>query len=154
MMSRCGNNYMHFWGLFFVDRLAKIAAWRFFQQPVDITSFLSLELHFNKGVSWSLFAQSGYWGSIAIIAASGMLLCFFAWYISQRRSAGYCTMGEVLVLVGGTSNFLDRIRYGAVIDYIHIHIGAWSYPIFNIADILIVAGIIFMIWRPYHESQD
>lgn len=151
-MDRCFNSYTELWGLFFVDRFAKMAALRFLKEPIDITPFLSLELHFNKGVSWSLFAQSGWWGSMLVIVASGSLLCFFAWYINQRRSQGYCTVGEVLVLVGGTSNFLDRIRYGAVIDYIHFHIGSWSYPIFNIADVLIVVGITYMIWRPYHES--
>lgn len=152
MMNRCFNSYTELWGLFLIDRLAKVAAWKFLKTPIDITPFLSLELHFNKGVSWSLFAQSGWWGHMLVILASGSLLCFFAWYISQRRAQGYCTVGEVLVLVGGTSNFLDRIRYGAVVDFIHFHIGAWSYPIFNIADVLIVVGITYMIWRPYHES--
>lgn len=152
MMRHCFNSYKELWGLFFVDRLAKLLAWRFLQTPVDITPFLGLELHFNKGVSWSLFAGSGWWGNVLIILASGSLLCFFAWYIHQRRLQGYCTRGEVLVLVGGTSNFLDRIRYGAVVDYIHVHWGAWSYPVFNIADILIVIGVVYMIWQPSHES--
>ncbi len=152
MMKRCLNTYSELWILFLVDRLAKIAALRLFQKPLEVTSFLSLELHFNKGVSWSLFADSGLWGYFAIITASGALLYFFAWYIYKRRAQGYCTMGELLVLIGGTSNLLDRIRYEGVIDYIHFHIGSWSYPVFNLADVFIVTGIVYMIWRPYHES--
>ncbi len=50
----------------------------------------------------------------------------------------------ILVISGGTSNLIDRIFRGYVIDYIDIN-AIFSYPIFNIADISVVIGVIFII---------
>ena len=46
-----------------------------------------------------------------------------------------------MVIAGAVSNFFDRIYYGAVIDFIDFHYGAWHWPTFNIADMCIVMGI-------------
>lgn len=46
------------------------------------------------------------------------------------------------MISGALGNLIDRIRYGYVIDFIHVHIrDVFSWPVFNVADILIVAGI-------------
>ena len=49
-------------------------------------------------------------------------------------------------IVGGAiSNVIDRLRFGAVVDFIHAHIGAWSWYVFNLADAAIVCGVAALV---------
>ena len=59
-------------------------------------------------------------------------------------------IGYGLILGGAIGNFIDRIVYGYVIDFIDIDIFGWNYPIFNLADMFIVVGVILVMidaWR-------
>jgi signal peptidase II len=58
---------------------------------------------------------------------------------------------EIMVLAGAISNVIDRAFYQGVIDFVHLHIGDWSWPIFNVADVAIVCGILWMIKEQYQE---
>ena len=42
---------------------------------------------------------------------------------------------------GAIGNVIDRLRYGAVVDFIHAHLGEWSWYVFNVADAAIVCGV-------------
>ena len=46
---------------------------------------------------------------------------------------------------GALSNVIDRLRFGAVVDFIHAHIGAWSWYVFNVADAAIVCGVAALV---------
>ena len=49
-------------------------------------------------------------------------------------------------IVGGAiSNVIDRLRFGAVVDFIHAHIGSWSWYVFNLADAAIVCGVAALV---------
>jgi signal peptidase II len=56
-----------------------------------------------------------------------------------------------LIIGGAFGNLIDRIRFGAVIDFLDLHVGGWHWPAFNVADMFIVIGvglyIINMIFR-------
>ncbi len=47
----------------------------------------------------------------------------------------------MFVVVGAISNFIDRIWYGAVIDFIDFGFGSWRWPMFNLADVYVVIGV-------------
>jgi signal peptidase II len=40
---------------------------------------------------------------------------------------------------------MDRLRHGAVVDFIHAHVGVWSWYVFNVADAAIVCGVIALV---------
>jgi len=65
-----------------------------------------------------------------------------------QRSQGI--NGYAAVVAGALSNVFDRFWYTGVIDFIDIHYGGWHYPTFNIADVAIVCGI---IWIAFDEYQ-
>ena len=46
---------------------------------------------------------------------------------------------------GAVGNVIDRLRYGAVVDFIHAHVGEWSWYVFNVADAAIVCGVAALI---------
>lgn len=145
----CYSPHFSVWFLLGLDYFTKLWAWSAFANPVVITSFLSFDLAINMGISWSMF--SGVSSSI-ITALIGVFLFLLSWYSSKRRIEGLCTLGEKLVIVGGTGNFIDRLSYGGVVDFIHFSYGGWSFPIFNIADICICVGVGIIFWQTFFET--
>lgn len=60
---------------------------------------------------------------------------------------------EILVFAGAISNLVDRVLYGAVLDFIELYVGRWSWPVFNVADSLIVCGVIGMLFRQWKGQE-
>ncbi len=59
-----------------------------------------------------------------------------------------------LILGGAIGNAFDRVRLGHVVDFIHVHLDSrFSWPVFNVADILITAGLILLIWQAIVEAR-
>jgi signal peptidase II len=122
-----------------VDQLTKQAALGALAAPIDVTAFLRLRLGFNTGVSFGLFSQSlasAPWvlGALATVAGGG----FAAAAVFSRRSTD--RIGFALIAAGALSNGIDRWRLGAVVDFLDFHWRGWSWPAFNAADAMIVAG--------------
>ncbi len=46
---------------------------------------------------------------------------------------------------GAVGNVIDRLRFGAVVDFIHAHLGDWSWYVFNVADAAIVCGVAALV---------
>ncbi len=150
---KCYAYVRNLWLLAFIDFFSKSWAVSHFKYPVCFNSFLSFNVVYNYGISWSMFASSKTLVFVAITLVSGFFLFYFSWYAYQRRMNGYCTYAETLVIVGGTANFIDRLYHKAVVDFIQISWGSWTFPIFNIADICIVAGVCIMLLQTMTESE-
>lgn len=80
---------------------------------------------------------------VAAIAAVGVLF----WLFFQGRGGTLFAWSVPLVASGALGNFIDRMRYGYVVDFIHFHYEPWSfdYPTFNVADITIVIGVALLV---------
>lgn len=105
----------------------------------------------NKGVAFSFLE-----GKIAlIIIMTIIVICFIIKYIHNKKLSKLEKMSYGLILGGAIGNLIDRIFYGYVIDFIDVYIFKYDYPIFNIADISIVVGIIIiLIITLKEESSD
>jgi signal peptidase II len=139
-----------YWGVFLgavlIDRLAKWWALGLGNGLV-VNKYLNLVFAMNRGVSWGIFngaSSIGFWLLTFFIAF--VILAFLLYAITEHRRETLILF-EVFVLAGAVSNFCDRIYYGAVIDFIDIHINTWHWPTFNLADALIVVGVIGIIGR-------
>ncbi len=89
----------------------------------------------------------GFWLLTAIIMAM-VLGC--AIYTLYRILNHLPALAEIVVLAGALSNVIDRLWFGAVLDFIELYVGTWHWPVFNIADSMIllgVAGIFYRMWR-------
>lgn len=114
-------------------------------QDVIVSKNLTFSLSWNRGVSWSFLSNlSGIWHSLLIVTI-GIVILFFAGFAVTNYKNKQSIFFEVMVLAGALSNVVDRFLYGAVIDFIEFHIGSFYWPTFNIADSLIVVGIIGII---------
>jgi len=117
-----------------------------------VAPFFNLVLVWNHGVSFGMFGQHGGAGQDTImpyllIALAAVLVAFVTrWLLRAEKPAEAAAFG--LIIGGAIGNIIDRIRLGAVLDFLDFHINDWHYPAFNIADSAIVvgAGIILFLW--------
>ena len=114
-------------------------------EPIRLGPFLDLVAHWNRGISYGLFQQSseaGRWLLLAISAAASVALS--VWIARAGGPLLAASLG--LILGGAVGNAIDRLAYGAVFDFVHFHIGGWSWYVFNVADAAIVAGVAGLIY--------
>jgi signal peptidase II len=114
------------------------------RSPVEITSFFDLVMAWNKGVSYGLFAQHSTAGRLVLIAVSLLAVTGLAiWMANSLTRLAGLSLG--LIIGGALGNLTDRIVHGAVADFFHFHYAGFSWYIFNIADVAIVAGVIGLL---------
>ncbi|MBV8526376.1 MAG: signal peptidase II [Acetobacteraceae bacterium] len=105
---------------------------------------LSLTMVWNRGVTFGLLNGLGNWSHFALAAvAIAVVTALGVWL---RRAESAIVAAALGAIAGGAvGNVIDRLRYGAVVDFIHAHIGNWSWYVFNIADAAIVCGVAALI---------
>jgi lipoprotein signal peptidase len=105
---------------------------------------LNLTMVWNRGVTFGLLTNFGQWSylllaAIALAVVAGLVI----WL---RRAESRLVAAALGAIVGGAlSNVIDRLRFGAVVDFIHLHLGAWSWYVFNLADAAIVCGVAALV---------
>lgn len=106
---------------------------------VEVTSFFNLVLVWNTGVSFGMFqsgGDTGRWILIALACAISLVLVV----LLAREQRSLTRLAYWLVLAGAVGNVIDRLRFGAVVDFLDFHAGGYHWPAFNIADSAIVIG--------------
>lgn len=109
-------------------------------QPVPLTPFLDVVFAKNPGISYSLLpakSEAGRWGLVA--AALIVTVCLFVWLYHSATRITAMALG--LIIGGGLGNAYDRFAYGFVADFYHFHLGNFSWYVFNLADVAVVAGV-------------
>jgi len=112
---------------------------------IEITSWLNLVNVLNPGAAFSFLANAGGWQRhfLTVLGlAVSLVLLFWLWrgVTNTLESVGY------LGLVGGAlGNVVDRVRMGAVVDYLDLHWNDWHWPAFNLADVFVVCGATLLI---------
>ena len=130
-----------------LDQLTKVIAKGNLIEGISqpVTSFLNWTLVYNPGAAFSFLAQAGGWQrwfftGLGLIAAVVMI-----WLIRKNPSQTLFCLAMSLVLSGAIGNVIDRILYGAVVDFVDLHYAGWHWPAFNIADSAITIGVILLI---------
>ena len=118
------------------------------REPVRLAPFLDFIVVWNRGISYGLFQQNteiGRWVLVAVSLAAALALSIWI-----RRTDGRLLAASLGLIVGGAiGNAIDRVAYGAVFDFIHIHIGSFSWYVFNVADAAIVAGVAGLLYDSF-----
>lgn len=109
-------------------------------QPWRFGPYADVVVVWNRGVSYGLFQQEGGVGRWLLVALSLAAAIGLSVWMTRTGSR---LLGTALGLIAGGAlgNAIDRAAYGAVFDFVHLHVGAWSWYVFNIADAAIVAGV-------------
>ena len=113
--------------------------------PFQVLPFLEFVLAWNRGISYGLFQQSsdfGRWALVAVSVVASIWLGTWMW----REKSRITVVALALIIGGALGNGIDRAAYGAVVDFAHVHVGSFSWYIFNIADAAIVAGVVALLY--------
>ena len=116
---------------------------------IIVSSFIKLHTINNYGIAFSLFDGLQDGGRLLLSILILIVLIFVAYelYKNLRSSINYL-LGLSLVLGGGVANFIDRFDNGSVTDFIILHYENIYFPaVFNIADLSISIGAIFIIFH-------
>ena len=105
-----------------------------------ITDFFNIVFTWNPGSAFSLFRTLGDSLPLIIILGTGVIIGLILYYLFARAQS-YERVPLTLIAGGALGNLIDRIRFGAVIDFLDLHYGAWHWPAFNVADIFISVGV-------------
>lgn len=122
------------------------------RQPVQVLPFFDLVMAWNKGVSYSLFEADSdleRYGLLTVTTAATLFLAVWLWRAQTRLSG----LALGLIIGGAIGNGIDRVAYGAVADFFHFHVGTFSWYVFNLADIGIVAGVGLLLYESFTTSE-
>ncbi len=115
------------------------------REPVALGPFVNLIVVWNRGISYGMFQQGTDLGRWLLVGLSVLATIGIAVWI--RKAAGrLLTLALGLLAGGAAGNAVDRAAFGAVFDFVQLHAGAYSWYVFNIADIAIVAGVIGLLY--------
>ena len=139
--------------IFFLDRYTKITAINILESKknIYINDYLNLDLVFNTGIGFGLlsFNENFYYNLVTILILIVIIIIGFFTFKSKKKEKLFFTF----ILGGAIGNVYDRITYKAVPDFIDLHIGNFHWFSFNIADIFITLGIIFMILTEFTVKE-
>lgn len=131
-------------------------AWEIVPVPYlmsHIFDFFNIVFTWNPGTSFSLFRALGESAPIILVITTSVVIGFIMHYLFTRARQ-YERVPLALIVGGAIGNLIDRIRFGAVIDFLDFHIGGWHWPAFNIADICIVVGVGIYILNMYMARRE
>jgi len=137
-------------------QLTKIAILEWVMNPpriIEVLPVFNVVLAFNRGVSFSMLTSDAAYSQhllsgLAIIVCVGLLI----WV--RKHPAKYTNIAVALIVGGAIGNVIDRLRIGAVIDFLDVHWGHWHWPAFNVADTAISIGAIIMVLDAVFTKQD
>lgn len=112
-----------------------------------VTPFFNLVLTLNRGMSFGLFNTGGSGGTGAVVFSlvAAVIVAGLVFWLS-RVSSPLLAVAIGLIIGGAVGNVADRIRHGAVVDFLDFHIGYWHWPAFNLADSAICLGVAAMLF--------
>jgi signal peptidase II len=111
---------------------------------VTVLPVLSLTMVWNRGVTFGLLNGLGAWGGLLLAAAALAIVAALAvWLRRSERPIVAIALGSIGG--GAVGNVIDRLRFGAVVDFIHAHAWGWSWYVFNVADAAIVCGVCTLV---------
>ncbi|MDR3538833.1 MAG: signal peptidase II [Acetobacteraceae bacterium] len=115
---------------------------------VVVLPVLNLTMVWNRGVTFGLLNGFGTWGSVILaVVALAVVAALAVWL--RRAESRLVALAIGAIAGGAIGNVIDRVRYGAVVDFIHAHVetrwGDMSWYVFNVADAAIVCGVAALV---------
>ena len=112
--------------------------------PIYVWLFFNWVLVWNRGISFGIFNDGQSVGPWLLVGFSLLIVAGLTVWLARVPNKA---LGVALstVIGGALGNIIDRVRFGAVVDFIDIHAFGFHWPAFNIADSAIVLGIAFIL---------
>jgi signal peptidase II len=113
-------------------------------QIIELAPFFNLVMAWNRGVSFGIFNQASAWNvPILTVVTLAIVAALVLWL--RKAETRWVRLALGLVIGGALGNLIDRLRYGAVADFLDFHAFGWHWPAFNVADSAISVGAALLI---------
>ncbi len=126
-----------------LDQLTKWLVLAAFEEPpfgIVVLPVFNLVLVWNRGISFGMFNQESALGPWLLIALAVAIVVGLLVWLRQLDSV-WPVSAIGLVIGGAIGNSIDRLRFGAVVDFLDFHLMGYHWPAFNVADTAIVVGV-------------
>ena len=123
-------------------------------QSMELTSFFNLVFVYNPGAAFSFLSDAGGWQRWFFVGLALAVSVWLTLLIRQHASERLLPLAVAMILGGALGNVIDRIRYGAVVDFLDFHAAGWHFPAFNVADSAISMGVTLLIWQQLFCAQE
>ena len=134
--------------IFLIDRISKILviskSEKLNQNEIFSTKFINFHLIWNEGIAFGLLSFSNS-STYQIMTLFILLVILILIFYMLKTDMVYEKIGFILIIGGAIGNLFDRFFYSAVPDFIDLHINNFHWFIFNIADIFITIGVLWLI---------
>ena len=138
-----------------LDQLSKFAITRILTVGgnIELAPFFNLVLVHNRGAAFSLLSNASGWQREFFIAIA-VIASVWVVYLLRRhpRETRFC-LALSLILGGAIGNVIDRVLFGAVIDFLDFHVAGYHWPAFNLADSAITCGAALLIWDGFRPAK-
>lgn len=111
---------------------------------VEVTSFFNFVLVWNPGISFGMLQTDGEFGRWLLIALA-LAICVILVFWLRWEQRLLPRLAIWLILAGALGNVVDRVRFGAVVDFLDFHVFGYHWPAFNVADSSIVVGAVILV---------
>ena len=130
-----------------LDQLAKRWALSALQsgERIEVTPFFDLVLVFNPGAAFSFLSDAGGWQRGFFVVLALAVSAWLTFLIRRHAAERLLPLAAALIMGGALGNVIDRLRYGAVVDFLDLHAFGWHWPAFNVADAAISVGVALLI---------
>ena len=141
--------------IFSLDRISKLYVIylynKNFNSEIFTSKFLNIYLIWNEGIAFGLFSfyQDNFYNILTVIILIIILIILFF----LIKAEGLKKYALLMVFGGAIGNLFDRIFYKAVPDFIDFHVGNFHWFIFNVSDIFITVGVIFLIYLEFIDNK-
>jgi len=129
-------------------------------ESFKVLPFLDFTLVHNTGVAFSFLSEGSASVRWLLVFIVFLIICYLLFTVIKLRNGNKLELlSLLLILSGGLGNLFDRLFFGYVIDFIHLHYETNSFYIFNLADSWITIGAIlyiiyfFFFEKPEHENK-
>tara|TARA_X000000368_G_C23038302_1_gene715652 strand:- start:850 stop:1341 length:492 start_codon:yes stop_codon:yes gene_type:complete len=139
-------NFFLIFFIFFLDRFSKFKIVNYFTENnsvIYVNDYINLDLIWNKGIGFGLFNLDGglLYHLVSLLIFIIMVVIIYLIFSSKKIDKFFYS----IVFGGALGNFYDRVTFFAVPDFIDLHYYDFHWFTFNIADIFISLGIVFLI---------
>lgn len=116
-------------------------------QSIPLTPFFNLVHVYNPGAAFSFLSDAGGWQRWFFVALALAVSVWLTLLIRRHAGERLLPLAAALILGGALGNVIDRIRFGAVVDFLDAHAAGWHWPAFNVADSAISIGVALLVWQ-------
>jgi signal peptidase II len=138
-----------------LDQLSKYLVRSTFSlhESIEVTPFFNLVFVFNRGAAFSFLSDASGWQRTFFITLALAASLWIVWLLRKHATQVLFCLALSLILGGAIGNVIDRLVFGAVVDFLDFHLRGHHWPVFNAADSAISCGAALLVWEAFTAKR-